>query len=450
MVHCTQRSIGIGAACGSCRFSQQAWVAGSAGRCCRFGGPAVQGSPIQIWVEGLTATRTCCPAPSVRAASRSARRTPFWGAANLHRRSAALQADGNAVKTLAHTCVAKGLSLLLLSETASARIPLGSQANGNMVKILIHTDVTKYLEFKSVDGSFVFNKARVEKVGWAAQLAATCLGAEQGLRARCKCKPWVAGRGHVGQLAWPEAAAGAHSVQLIHGPLAMLTGARHGLGGAQEPADGPVREAAGSQVLLLLPAVRRAQPAGVGACCGQSWPLSKVARAGRGRAAAAAVRVTLLAGRQRHAFVHQAMSAPCVRTTPADMAQLGPVAHDNARAVRAVWAGRAGVAAVVWSLKPLPPLDCTAVHTAWAVCAGALLCHCCCCAAVVLSALLLLFLALLLLLALLLPLLLLLLHMHVRLGMPMPGLHLLACLPCPAGNQLGQAMLHFSVSCSRS
>ena len=30
--------------------------------------------------------------------------------------------------------------------------------------MLIHTDVTKYLEFKSVDGSFVLSKARVEKV----------------------------------------------------------------------------------------------------------------------------------------------------------------------------------------------------------------------------------------------------------------------------------------------
>jgi len=38
------------------------------------------------------------------------------------------------------------------------------QANGNLVKVLIHTDVTKYLEFKAVDGSFVFNKGRVEKV----------------------------------------------------------------------------------------------------------------------------------------------------------------------------------------------------------------------------------------------------------------------------------------------
>lgn len=38
------------------------------------------------------------------------------------------------------------------------------QANGNLVKVLIHTDVTKYLEFKAVDGSYVLNKGRVEKV----------------------------------------------------------------------------------------------------------------------------------------------------------------------------------------------------------------------------------------------------------------------------------------------
>ena len=38
------------------------------------------------------------------------------------------------------------------------------QANGNLVRVLIHTDVTKYLEFKAVDGSFVLQKGRVEKV----------------------------------------------------------------------------------------------------------------------------------------------------------------------------------------------------------------------------------------------------------------------------------------------
>lgn len=38
------------------------------------------------------------------------------------------------------------------------------QANGNLVRVLIHTDVTKYLDFKAVEGSFVLNKGRVEKV----------------------------------------------------------------------------------------------------------------------------------------------------------------------------------------------------------------------------------------------------------------------------------------------
>ena len=28
----------------------------------------------------------------------------------------------------------------------------------------MHTDVTKYLEFKAVDGSYVMNKGRIEKV----------------------------------------------------------------------------------------------------------------------------------------------------------------------------------------------------------------------------------------------------------------------------------------------
>ncbi|KAJ1405407.1 Rab GDI protein [Sesbania bispinosa] len=37
-------------------------------------------------------------------------------------------------------------------------------ANGNLVRVLIHTDVTKYLYFKAVDGSFVYNKAKVHKV----------------------------------------------------------------------------------------------------------------------------------------------------------------------------------------------------------------------------------------------------------------------------------------------
>ncbi|CAH8321233.1 unnamed protein product [Eruca vesicaria subsp. sativa] len=40
-------------------------------------------------------------------------------------------------------------------------IPKFIMANGTLVQALIHTDVTKYLNFKAVDGSFVYNKGKV-------------------------------------------------------------------------------------------------------------------------------------------------------------------------------------------------------------------------------------------------------------------------------------------------
>jgi hypothetical protein len=40
-------------------------------------------------------------------------------------------------------------------------VPKFMMARGKLVKALIYTSVTKYLEFKAVDGSFVYNK-----VGW--------------------------------------------------------------------------------------------------------------------------------------------------------------------------------------------------------------------------------------------------------------------------------------------
>ncbi|KAK9805668.1 hypothetical protein WJX72_010909 [[Myrmecia] bisecta] len=43
-------------------------------------------------------------------------------------------------------------------------VPKFIMANGNLVRVLVHTDVVKYLEFKAVDGSYVLNKGRVEKV----------------------------------------------------------------------------------------------------------------------------------------------------------------------------------------------------------------------------------------------------------------------------------------------
>ncbi|KAM3377479.1 Guanosine nucleotide diphosphate dissociation inhibitor 1 [Capsicum chinense] len=43
-------------------------------------------------------------------------------------------------------------------------IPKFAMANGTLVRVLIHTDVTKYLNFKAVDGSFVYNKGKIYKV----------------------------------------------------------------------------------------------------------------------------------------------------------------------------------------------------------------------------------------------------------------------------------------------
>jgi Rab GDP dissociation inhibitor len=43
-------------------------------------------------------------------------------------------------------------------------IPKFIMACGKLVKILLHSKVTRYLEFKSVDGSFVFKDGKVQKV----------------------------------------------------------------------------------------------------------------------------------------------------------------------------------------------------------------------------------------------------------------------------------------------
>lgn len=43
-------------------------------------------------------------------------------------------------------------------------VPKFIMACGKLVKILLHTKVTRYLEFKSVDGSYVFKDGKVQKV----------------------------------------------------------------------------------------------------------------------------------------------------------------------------------------------------------------------------------------------------------------------------------------------
>jgi len=37
-------------------------------------------------------------------------------------------------------------------------------ASGKLVKILLHTDVTRYLEFKTVEGSYVMKSNQINKV----------------------------------------------------------------------------------------------------------------------------------------------------------------------------------------------------------------------------------------------------------------------------------------------
>ena len=40
-------------------------------------------------------------------------------------------------------------------------IPKFLMANGSLVKLLIHTGVTRYLEFKSIEGSYVYKGGKV-------------------------------------------------------------------------------------------------------------------------------------------------------------------------------------------------------------------------------------------------------------------------------------------------
>lgn len=43
-------------------------------------------------------------------------------------------------------------------------IPKFLMANGLLVKLLIHTGVTRYLEFKSIEGSYVYKGGKISKV----------------------------------------------------------------------------------------------------------------------------------------------------------------------------------------------------------------------------------------------------------------------------------------------
>ncbi|KAK8561366.1 hypothetical protein V6N13_149458 [Hibiscus sabdariffa] len=51
-----------------------------------------------------------------------------------------------------------------LGASRDYNVDMFMMANGSLVRILIHTNVTKYLNFKAVDGSFVYNKSKIYKV----------------------------------------------------------------------------------------------------------------------------------------------------------------------------------------------------------------------------------------------------------------------------------------------
>ena len=43
-------------------------------------------------------------------------------------------------------------------------IPKFAMASGEFTNILYHTDVTRYMEFRQIEGSFVFRDGRISKV----------------------------------------------------------------------------------------------------------------------------------------------------------------------------------------------------------------------------------------------------------------------------------------------
>jgi Rab GDP dissociation inhibitor len=43
-------------------------------------------------------------------------------------------------------------------------VPKFIMSCGKLVKILLHSKVTRYLEFKTIDGSYVFKDGKIQKV----------------------------------------------------------------------------------------------------------------------------------------------------------------------------------------------------------------------------------------------------------------------------------------------
>ncbi|EYB95064.1 hypothetical protein Y032_0164g3543 [Ancylostoma ceylanicum] len=96
-------------------------------------------------------------------------------------------------------------------------IPKFLMANGSLVKLLIHTGVTRYLEFKSVEGSYVYKGGKVYKVpaDEMEALATSLMGMFEKRRFK-KFLCWVQAFDRVNKDTWQGLDPDAHTMQQVY------------------------------------------------------------------------------------------------------------------------------------------------------------------------------------------------------------------------------------------
>ncbi|KAL6739027.1 hypothetical protein Aduo_012520 [Ancylostoma duodenale] len=96
-------------------------------------------------------------------------------------------------------------------------IPKFLMANGSLVKLLIHTGVTRYLEFKSVEGSYVYKGGKVYKVpaDEMEALATSLMGMFEKRRFK-KFLCWVQAFDRVNKDTWQGLDPDTHTMQQVY------------------------------------------------------------------------------------------------------------------------------------------------------------------------------------------------------------------------------------------
>lgn len=96
-------------------------------------------------------------------------------------------------------------------------IPKFLMANGSLVKLLIHTGVTRYLEFKSVEGSYVYKGGKVYKVpaDEMEALATSLMGMFEKRRFK-KFLCWVQGFDRADKESWQGLDPDVHTMQQVY------------------------------------------------------------------------------------------------------------------------------------------------------------------------------------------------------------------------------------------